>query len=155
MMRFKLSGTVFSAPNRRRRACRVVLVGAEARLALWRKQPDHGEGHVHHANLLADHRPVAEQLARGGGAEDDHLCRGSLLGLGEVAAFGQRPVAHFEEIVADAVDRRRPIGVADHDRRRAADDACDGGDAGDLVADHGEVGFGKGKRGAFAGAPSA
>ena len=67
----------------------------------------------------------------------------------------ERPVAHFEEIVVDAVDRRRPVGVADHDRRRAADHAGDRGDARDLGADDGEVAFGQRERRAFAGAPSA
>ena len=53
----------------------------------------------------------------------------------EAAALGDRPVAHLEEILVHAVDRRGPVGVADHDRRRAADHAGRGGDARHFGAD--------------------
>ena len=94
MMRFRLSGTVFSAPNRRRRA---VDTGTSAVSSWSMPKPDwpfgvssadHGEGHVHHPHLLADDRRVGEQLPRGGGAEDGHLGGRSELCLGEVAALG-------------------------------------------------------------------
>ena len=99
----------------------IVLIGAEARLALGRERADHGEGHILDANLLAERWRAPEQLALRRGAEDHYLGAGAKLRLGEAAPISERPIAHLEIVLVHAGDRGRPVGIADHDRGRAAD----------------------------------
>ncbi len=75
----------------------VVLIGAEARLALLGERADDGEGDILDAHLLAERRRIPEQLTRGGSAEDDDLGAGAKLGLGEAPPFGERPIADVED----------------------------------------------------------
>ena len=70
-------------------------------------------------NARADRILIAEQLLLDGVAEQAHRRAGAQLGLGEIAARRERPVAHFEELVAGAGDLRRPVRVA-VDRLRTA-----------------------------------
>src|SRR5262245_29056620 len=71
----------------------------------------------------------------GGGAEGHDLGARPELGLREAPTIGDRPVANLEEVFVYAGDRRGQVGVADHERGRAANGSRRGGDVRNFGAD--------------------
>ncbi len=77
---------------RKRHEDDIVLVGAEARLALGLKQADHLAGHVLDAEVLADRIDVTEQLVAHGLADDAGGPAAADLAVEELTSGRERPV---------------------------------------------------------------
>ncbi|MPM47041.1 hypothetical protein SDC9_93749 [bioreactor metagenome] len=129
----------------------VVLVVAERTLALGAKQADHLAREGFHAQALAQHIVLAEQLAAHAFANDaDGRARLEFI-AGEFAPCHQRPVAGGKPGVGAADHAAGPVAPTRHQRGRRPRLGCHGHHAANLLRDHVGIGVLEGWRGAGAG----
>ena len=106
----------------------VVLILAEAGIALRRQDADDGTGNLANADSGADRISALEKRGGGGGAEDADGAAGADLAVGEGTPAGDGPIAGDEVAVVGAGHLLRVIEVAvdggeiaRHDRRGDGD----------------------------------